>query len=59
MDWKSELVSSIEAAVQAGIEAALQRSVEELAEETARCCTSWFGEAGRRRIEREEDRVSR
>ncbi|KAM0866805.1 hypothetical protein ACQ4PT_042403 [Festuca glaucescens] len=63
MDWKSELVSSIEAAVQAGVEAALQRSgygsIEDSVEETARRRTSWFGEAGRRRIEREEDRVRR
>jgi hypothetical protein len=63
MDWKSQLASSIEAAVQAGFEAALQRSgyasIEESADEAARRRTSWFGEAGRRRIEREEDRVRR
>jgi hypothetical protein len=62
MDWKVELVSSIEATMQAAVEKVFERSmyapVEESADETARR-TSWFGEAGRRHIELAEDKARR
>jgi hypothetical protein len=63
MDWKVELVSSIEATVQAAVEKAFERSmyapIEESADKTARRRTSWFGKAERRRIELAEDRARR
>ena len=53
--------SSIKASVHTAVEAAFQKSmlafIEESAEETARCRTRSIGEAGRRRIELQEERV--
>jgi hypothetical protein len=60
MDWKVELVSSIEAtAVEKFFERSMYASVEESADGTARHRTRWFGEAGRRRIELAEDKARR